>query len=72
MTFNDGGGLFDKYGMLQACINTLNTVEVRGYENMQKIINVASQIQAVKEGMKKEEEEAAKQTSENSEEKEEF
>ena len=56
MTLNDGGGLFDKYGLIQNCIDQLNGVQVSGYNNMSIIINVANQLTALKKGMKDEEE----------------
>lgn len=55
MTLNDGDGLFDKYGMLQSCIDVLNTIEVKGYENCKKILDIGQRLTAVKNGMKKEE-----------------
>lgn len=55
MTLNDGGGLYDKYGMIQSVIDDLNRVQVCGYQNMGIIIGCAQRLQALKEGMKKEE-----------------
>lgn len=55
MTLNDGGGLYDKYGMIQSVIDDLNRVQVCGYQNMRIIIGCAQRLQALKEGMKKEE-----------------
>ena len=57
MVLNDGDGLFDKYGMLQSCIDILNTVDVKGYENCKKILDIGQRLTAVKAGMKKEEDE---------------
>ena len=54
MKINDGGGLFDKYGLIQSIIDDLNRVQVCGYQNMGIIINSAQKLQALKEGLKKE------------------
>ena len=54
MTINDGG-IFDKYGLIQSIIDDLNRVQVCGYQNMSILIQSAQKLQALKEGMKKEE-----------------
>ena len=56
MTLNDGDGLFDKYGLIQSVIDQLNTIEVKGYQNMAVLINIAQQLTALKKGLKEEEE----------------
>ena len=53
MTINDGG-IFDKYGLIQSIIEDLNRVQVCGYQNMGILINSAQKLQALKEGLKKE------------------
>ena len=55
MTTNDGG-IFDKYGLIQSVIDDLNKVQVCGYKNMGILINSAQKLQALKNGLKKEEE----------------
>lgn len=55
MTLNDGGGLFDKYGLIQSVIDDLNRVQVAGYQNMAILIDAAQRLRALKDGMKKEE-----------------
>lgn len=55
MTYNDGNGLFDKYGLIQSVIDDLNRVQVSGYQNMGILISSAQKLQALKDGMKKEE-----------------
>ena len=59
MTLNDGDGLFDKYGLIQSVIDQLNTIEVKGYQNMAVLINIAQQLTALKKGLKEEEERKA-------------
>ena len=54
MKINDDGGLFDKYGLIQSIIDDLNRVQVCGFQNMGIIINSAQKLQALKEGLKKE------------------
>ena len=54
MTINDDG-IFDKYGLIQSIIDDLNRVQVCGYQNMGILIQSAQKLQALKEGMKKEE-----------------
>lgn len=54
MTINDGG-IFDKYGLIQSIIDDLNKVQVSGYQNMATLIGSAQKLQALKEGLKKEE-----------------
>lgn len=68
ITVNDGGGLFDKYGMIQNAIDQLNTLQVSGYQNMATLINVAQQLTALKQGMKDEEERLARERQEAMEE----
>ena len=55
MTLNDGGGLFDKFGLIQSVIDDLNRVQVAGYQNFHILLDVAQRLTALKEGLKKEE-----------------
>ena len=53
MTINNDG-IFDKYGLIQSIIDDLNRVQVSGYQNMGILLNAAQKLQALKEGLKKE------------------
>ena len=55
MTLNDGGGLYDKYGLIQSVIDDLNRVQVAGYQNFHILLDAAQRLTALKDGMKKEE-----------------
>lgn len=54
MTFNCGNGLFDKYGLIESIIENLNKVQVCGFSNMGILIDSAQKLNALKQGLKKE------------------
>lgn len=57
MTVNDGNGLFDKYGLIDSCVDTLCglRVTIRDLASIgNPVIDVVNRLLALKEGLKKE------------------
>ena len=51
---HSGDGLYNKYGMIDLIICKLNSVEVKGIENMRYLIESIQMLGALCEGLRKE------------------
>ena len=58
MTINDGGSVFNKYGLIENLKTILGGISVSGLQNCQRLILVAQGLDALAEGMRKEEDHA--------------
>jgi len=55
MDVNSGNGLYNRYGLIDSIIVDLDRLEVRGVSNMKIIFDSIAKLNALKEGLRKEE-----------------
>lgn len=54
MDINAGNGLYNKYGMIDSVIVSLDTIPVTGVDNMIKVIDAVKKLAALKDGLRNE------------------
>lgn len=54
MDINAGNGLYNKYGMIDSVIVSLDTIPVTGVDNMLKVIDAVKKLTALKDGLRNE------------------
>lgn len=55
------GGIFDKYGMIDNIITLLNDMEIKGHRNAQLLVLSVQGLEALKDGLKKDDARKEKQ-----------
>lgn len=55
ININDGGGLYDKFGLIDSIVSQLDSLTVRGIGNAVTLCEIYSKLKALKKGLKDEE-----------------